>query len=226
MPWNADDAVASLQTNARTGPIGKCARFVRNAIAGGGIALQQSRLRLLAHSACGLLLAAHIVGTLHASEAASPTSLQTVAALFSNALLCRTDFPDGRESTLAQRLRVSGVVALDRAPGETLDLLYVFPRPLQIEGVEIYSVIVRGSSGSVVAAHAKGDLHAFATRMQAQPHAASQWTLDGFGVLQAQYVRTMPPRIGLDETPPRLVIGRTAGDAVNTFRWGCRSYDN
>lgn len=42
MAWNIDDAVASLQANARPRSIGKCARYVRDAIAAGGVALQRT----------------------------------------------------------------------------------------------------------------------------------------------------------------------------------------
>ena len=36
----------------------------------------------------------------------------------------------------------------------------------------------------------------------------------------------MPLRKGLDETPPRIVIGHVAGEAPDAVRWGCRSYDD
>src|SRR5256885_17194854 len=43
MPWNVDNAVATLQTNARASSAGYCARYVRDAIGAGGIALQRTR---------------------------------------------------------------------------------------------------------------------------------------------------------------------------------------
>lgn len=39
MTWNVDNAVASLQTNAQPNSLGRCARYVRDAVAAGGIAL-------------------------------------------------------------------------------------------------------------------------------------------------------------------------------------------
>jgi hypothetical protein len=36
----------------------------------------------------------------------------------------------------------------------------------------------------------------------------------------------MPLRKGLDETPPRIVIGHVDGEAPDALRWGCRSYDD
>lgn len=173
---------------------------------------------------CALLLAS-LAGSSGAAPAVSATSQDSLAAFFSDALHCRTSFPDGRDEALAQRLRAQGVTMVDRAPGELLDLLYLFATPLDIDGTLVSSVTVRGGSGSIVAARASGSLQALAKRTQAQPLAHSRWNSEGFGELQAQYTRAMPLRHGLDETPPRLVMGRATGDAPGTLRWGCRSYD-
>lgn len=148
-----------------------------------------------------------------------------VTTLFADALHCRTDFPDGRDPALAGRLRASGVDVLDRAPGETLDLLYRFATPLRIDGTEVPAVVVRGDSGTIVVAHARGDMEDFARRMQAAPHAPDRAAIDGFGELDVQYSRVMPVRAGVDETAPRLVIGRGIEAAAQAFRWGCRAYD-
>lgn len=53
---------------------------------------------------------------------------------------------------------------LDRAPGETLDLLYRFATPLRIDGSLVNAVRVRGDSGVLVMAYAEGDLEDFARR--------------------------------------------------------------
>ena len=54
---------------------------------------------------------------------------------------------------------------------------------------------------------------------------AERAALDGFGELEVLYSRPLSPRPGLDESPPRLVIGRGIEAAAQAFRWGCRSYD-
>ncbi|VFT36301.1 putative chaperone [Pseudomonas aeruginosa] len=97
---------------------------------------------------------------------------------------------------------------LDRAPGETLDLLYRFATPLRIDGSLVNAVRVRGDSGVLVMAYAEGDLEDFARRQGATPHPAERAALDGFGELEVLYSRPLSPRPGLDESPPRLVIGR------------------
>ncbi|ETD92252.1 hypothetical protein V527_08280, partial [Pseudomonas aeruginosa VRFPA06] len=118
-----------------------------------------------------------------------------------------------------------GVEVLDRAPGETLDLLYRFATPLRIDGSLVNAVRVRGDSGVLVMAYAEGDLEDFARRQGATPHPAERAALDGFGELEVLYSRPLPPRPDLDESPPRLVIGRGIEAAAQAFRWGCRSYD-
>lgn len=148
-----------------------------------------------------------------------------VTKLFADALHCRAGFPDGRDPAMAERLRASGVEFTDRAPGEIIDLLYRFPQPLKIDGTEIPAVVVRGDSGVVVIAQARGDMEDFVRRTQAAPHPQDQAALDGFGELDVQFSRAMPPRPGVDETAPRLVIGRGIEAATYAFRWGCRSYD-
>ncbi|MDA3168688.1 hypothetical protein JR315_20760, partial [Pseudomonas aeruginosa] len=65
----------------------------------------------------------------------------------------------------------------------------------------------------------------FARRQGATPHPAERAALDGFGELEVLYSRPLSPRPGLDESPPRLVIGRGIEAAAQAFRWGCRSYD-
>lgn len=70
---------------------------------------------------------------------------------------------------------------LDRAPGETLDLLYRFATPLRIDGSLVNAVRVRGDSGVLVMAYAEGDLEDFARRQGATPHPAERAALDGFG---------------------------------------------
>ena len=42
MTWNVDAAVASLQANALANSLGQCAKYVRQAVAAGGIALQRT----------------------------------------------------------------------------------------------------------------------------------------------------------------------------------------
>lgn len=42
MTWNVDDAVANLQTKAHANSQGRCARYIREAVAAGGIALQRT----------------------------------------------------------------------------------------------------------------------------------------------------------------------------------------
>lgn len=42
MTWNVDAAVASLQANALANSVGQCAKYVRQAVAAGGIALQRT----------------------------------------------------------------------------------------------------------------------------------------------------------------------------------------
>src|SRR5256885_13067959 len=54
-------------------------------------------------------------------------------------------------------------------------------------------------------------------RTKARPQARSRWDLEGFGELPAQYTRAMPLRKGLDETPPRIVIGHVAGEAPDAI---------
>lgn len=146
--------------------------------------------------------------------------------IFAGALRCETDFPDARNPADGERLRRLGAVAVDRAPGETLDLLYFFPRPLEIEGTQITAVTVRGSSGSIVMAQARGDMQVFVRRMQAKPHPRRLWALDGYGDVSARYARVMPLRPQVDDgTPPLLVIGPAPVPTSGTFRWGCRSFD-
>lgn len=145
---------------------------------------------------------------------------------FGAALRCETDFPDARDPAVGERLRRLGAVVIDRAPGENLDLLYLFPQSLMIDGTEVASVTVRGTSGSIVSARAFGDMHAFTRRMKANPHPMPSWGLDGYGEISARYVRTMPPRPKLDETAPMLVIGPAPELGSTAFRWGCRSFDD
>jgi len=76
------------------------------------------------------------------------------------------------------------------------------------------------------APRATGSLQALVQRTKARPQARSSWDLEGFGELPAQYARAMPLRKGVDETPPRIVIGHVAGEAPDAVRWGCRSYDD
>ncbi|MDU2612093.1 MAG: GGDEF domain-containing protein [Pseudomonas aeruginosa] len=125
---------------------------------------------------------------------------------------------------MGERLTASfGVGVLN--DGETLDLLYRFATPLRIDGSLVNAVRVRGDSGVLVMAYAEGDLEDFARRQGATPHPAERAALDGFGELEVLYSRPLPPRPGLDESPPRLVIGRGIEAAAQAFRWGCRSYD-
>jgi hypothetical protein len=178
------------------------------------------RTFLWAALACSLGLAAHAAGGV-----AVPAAPLDLNAVFDDALHCRTGFPDARDPDMAERLHAAGVVTLDRAPGETLDLFYVFPQPLHIAGTRITAISVRGDSGGIVAARATGDLRALVQRSKARPHARSQWDLDGFDELPAQFSREMPIRPGMDAFKPRLVMGHVAGDAPGSLRWGCRSYD-
>lgn len=174
---------------------------------------------LLAGTACATVQAAPATATATATAA-------DITTLFTDALHCRIEFPDGRDEALAQRLRDQGVTVVDRAPGESLDLLYLFATPLDIDGTQVSSITVRGGSGSIVAARATGSLQALVQRTKARLQARSRWDLEGFGELPAQYTRAMPLRKGLDETPPRIVIGHVAGEAPDAVRWGCRSYDD
>ncbi|MPT03607.1 hypothetical protein EZI45_24645 [Delftia tsuruhatensis] len=173
-----------------------------------------------------LLLAGTACATVQAAPATTTTAAADITTLFTDALHCRIEFPDGRDEALAQRLRAQGVTVVDRAPGESLDLLYLFATPLEIDGTQVSSITVRGGSGSIVAARATGSLQALVQRTKARPQARSSWDLEGFGELPAQYARAMPLRKGLDETPPRIVIGHVAGEAPDAVRWGCRSYDD
>lgn len=181
------------------------------------------RLRLLAGLLPVLLAACASPASPESVDSAGPPP--EVTKLFADALHCRGDFPDGREPAMAERLRAAGVAFTDRAPGEIIDLLYRFPQPLKIDGTEIPAIVVRGDSGVVVIAQARGDMDDFVRRMQATPHAPDQAAADGFGELDVLYSRAMPPRPGVDETAPRLVIGRGIEAAAYAFRWGCRSYD-
>ncbi|PJO39680.1 hypothetical protein CTI10_002720 [Delftia acidovorans] len=167
-----------------------------------------------------------LAGTACATVQAAPATAADITTLFTDALHCRIEFPDGRDEALAQRLRAQGVTVVDRAPGESLDLLYLFATPLEIDGTQVSSITVRGGSGSIVAARATGSLQALVQRTKARPQARSSWDLEGFGELPAQYARAMPLRKGVDETPPRIVIGHVAGEAPDAVRWGCRSYDD
>ena len=196
-----------------------------------------SLMRPLSHAmnACSktfftLLLAGTACATVQAAPATTTTAAAAAAAdistLFTDALHCRIEFPDGRDEALAQRLRAQGVTVVDRAPGESLDLLYLFATPLEIDGTQVSSITVRGGSGSIVAAHATGSLQALVQRTKARPQVRSSWNLEGFGELPAQYARAMPLRKGVAETPPRIVIGHVAGEAPDAVRWGCRSYDD
>ena len=180
-----------------------------------------------------LRLAAGLALLLPAACTSPAPPAPNLTALFADALHCRGDFPDGRDRATAERLRAEGVEVLDRAPGETLDLLYRFATPLRIDGSLVNAVRVRGDSGVLVMAYAEGDLEDFARRQGATPHPAERAALDGFGELEVLYSRPLPPRPDLDEspvsythlTPPRLVIGRGIEAAAQAFRWGCRSYD-
>ncbi|MBD9377603.1 hypothetical protein [Pseudoxanthomonas sp. PXM04] len=180
------------------------------------------RFRLLA-CLLPVLLAACASPT--SSGPVTPAGPLDVTALFADALHCRTDFPDGRDPALAERLRASGVEITDRAPGEIIDLLYRFREPLKIDGTEIPAIVVRGDSGVAVIAQARGDMEDFVRHVQATPHAPERAAIDGFGELDVQYSRVMPLRSGVDATAPRLVIGRGIEAAAYAFRWGCRSYD-
>lgn len=155
----------------------------------------------------------------------TPAGPLDVTKLFADALHCRTDFPDGRDPAMAERLRAAGVEFTDRAPGGTIDLLYQFAAPLKIDGTEVPAIVVRGDSGVVVIAQARGDMDDFVRRVQAAPHAPDQVAADGFGELDVLYSHAMPLRPGMDEIAPRLVIGRGIEAAAYAFRWGCRSYD-
>ncbi|HDY5064833.1 TPA: hypothetical protein RQ636_004968 [Pseudomonas aeruginosa] len=172
-----------------------------------------------------LRLAAGLALLLPAACTSPAPPAPNLTALFADALHCRGDFPDGRDRATAERLRAEGVEVLDRAPGETLDLLYRFATPLRIDGSLVNAVRVRGDSSVLVMAYAEGDLEDFARRQGATPHPAERAALDGFGELEVLYSRPLPPRPDLDESPPRLVIGRGIEAAAQAFRWGCRSCD-
>ncbi|ENB5865876.1 hypothetical protein ABHI80_003831 [Pseudomonas aeruginosa] len=172
-----------------------------------------------------LRLAAGLALLLPAACTSPAPPAPNLTALFADALHCRGDFPDARDRATAERLRAEGVEVLDRAPGETLDPLYRFATPLRIDGSLVNAVRVRGDSGVLVMAYAEGDLEDFARRQGATPHPAERAALDGFGELEVLYSRPLSPRPGLDESPPRLVIGRGIEAAAQAFRWGCRSYD-
>src|SRR5260370_10637715 len=97
-------------------------------------------------------------GTAGARVQAPPATAADITTLFTDALHCRIEFPDGRDEALAQRLRAQGVTVVDRAPGESLDLLYLFATPLEIDGTQVSSITVRGGSGSIVAPRATASL--------------------------------------------------------------------
>ncbi|MBW6085290.1 hypothetical protein KZ836_30685, partial [Pseudomonas aeruginosa] len=132
-----------------------------------------------------LRLAAGLALLLPAACTSPAPPAPNLTALFADALHCRGDFPDGRDRATAERLRAEGVEVLDRAPGETLDLLYRFATPLRIDGSLVNAVRVRGDSGVLVMAYAEGDLEDFARRQGATPHPAERAALDGFGELEA-----------------------------------------
>ncbi len=70
-----------------------------------------------------LRLAAGLALLLPAACTSPAPPAPNLTALFADALHCRGDFPDARDRATAERLRAEGVEVLDRAPGETLDLL-------------------------------------------------------------------------------------------------------
>ncbi|MEX5328490.1 hypothetical protein WCD99_00535 [Pseudomonas paraeruginosa] len=154
-----------------------------------------------------------------------PATPADPATLFADALRCRGAFPDGRDPAITDYLRANGVEVQDRAPGGPLDLLYRFARPPRIDGSLVNAVRVRGGNGVLVMAYAEGDLEDFARRQGAAPHPGEHAAADGFGELEVLYSRPLPLRPGLDQRPPRLVIGRGIEAATRAFRWGCRSYD-
>jgi len=94
-----------------------------------------------------------LAGTACATVQAAPATAADITTLFTDALHCRIEFPDGRDEALAQRLRAQGVTVVDRAPGESLDLLYLFATPLEIDGTQVSSITVRGGSGRQPPAH-------------------------------------------------------------------------
>lgn len=102
-----------------------------------------------------LRLAAGLALLLPAACTSPAPPAPNLTALFADALHCRGDFPDARDRATAERLRAEGVEVLDRAPGETLDLLYRFATPLRIDGSLVNAVRVRGDSGVLVMAYAE-----------------------------------------------------------------------
>ena len=76
-----------------------------------------------------LRLAAGLALLLPAACTSPAPPAPNLTELFADALHCRGDFPDARARATAERLRAEGVEVLDRAPGETLDLLYRFATP-------------------------------------------------------------------------------------------------
>ncbi|MBW6195354.1 hypothetical protein KZ862_02075, partial [Pseudomonas aeruginosa] len=124
-----------------------------------------------------LRLAAGLALLLPAACTSPAPPAPNLTALFADALHCRGDFPDARDRATAERLRAEGVEALDRAPGETLDLLYRFATPLRIDGSLVNAVRVHGDSGVLVMAYAEGDLEDFARRQGATPHPAERLSL-------------------------------------------------
>ncbi|MGC2917651.1 hypothetical protein ACPTJ9_32480, partial [Pseudomonas aeruginosa] len=67
-------------------------------------------------------------------------------------------------------------------------------------------------------------LEEYARRQGPTPHPAVRAARDGYGELEVINSRPLSPRPGLDESPPRLVIGRGIEAAAEAFRWGCRRY--
>ncbi|MGV8406407.1 hypothetical protein ACV33P_14265, partial [Pseudomonas aeruginosa] len=76
-----------------------------------------------------LRLAAGLALLLPAACTSPAPPAPNLTELFADALHCRGDFPDARARATAERLRAEGVEVLDRAPGETLDLLYRVATP-------------------------------------------------------------------------------------------------
>ena len=112
---------------------------------------------------------------------------------------------------------------LDRAPGETLDLLYRFATPLRIDGSLVNAVRVRGDSGVLVMAYAEATSKTSpgARARRRTRRNAPRWMVSAsWRCSTAGRCRRVPA----STSPPRLVIGRGIEAAAQAFRC-CRSYD-
>lgn len=154
--------------------------------------------------------------TASAVDAKPLAGRRELADTFRAALVCQGPPVDARDPATKSWLSESKVRIIDHAPGEVIDLEYVFETPLQIEGVSVSKVIYKGDSGNIIYAVAQGTQESLAKKMNAKVVPVQQSQDYGYA-FKAQYFRQVS-----NKPQRRLVV---MGGQDTTALFGCRTFE-